>query len=214
MPHNGCQCRIRIPHGTEASVAFSDLLGDGLEQVHLAPYFPSKPTVTGRMLLKAKDQKLTAYRRLVGRELSAALKRKYDGEANQPVLSYVPRLPSKVRINGTDQAGELAKGIGEEMGLTVTPLLSRHGGGDQKMKSAAQRFQTSDGRYRLLGKTRAAVKGKDVWLCDDVITSGASMLACASLLMEAGARKVVAVSVAYTAREPEQEEKDEKENGD
>jgi predicted amidophosphoribosyltransferase len=45
------------------------------------------------------------------------------------------------------------------------------------------------------------VRDKYVVLIDDIVTTGASMAACVSLLIRARARAVVCLSVCYTEKE-------------
>ncbi len=49
-------------------------------------------------------------------------------------------------------------------------------------------------------RNRSVVKGKLVYLFDDIFTTGASMIACAEKLYEAGAGHVVCFAIAKTAR--------------
>ena len=52
------------------------------------------------------------------------------------------------------------------------------------------------GVYRKLRKSN--VKGKNIVLVDDIITTGATLYACAAVLYEAGASRVSAVTFAHS----------------
>lgn len=206
--------KILLPQEVSETETFSALPREGIGAVCLSAYFPGKNTVTNHMILRAKDQKLSAQRKFLSSELARVLPGTDKGlDTDQVVLSYIPRQPSKVRISGVDQAREIARGLGEELGIRYVPLFSRHGKGDQKKKTAEKRFEGADQKYRLKRRKEEIVRGKEIWLCDDVITTGASMLTCAALLYRAGAKRVVAIAIARTAKNTEQEERHEEKNG-
>ena len=64
----------------------------------------------------------------------------------------------------------------------------------QKNLTLAERLSNRKGGYAL--RTTRGVEGRRVLLVDDVITSGATVSACAMALMQGGAANVFAVSVA------------------
>jgi len=203
-----CRCPIPLPEGGDDSV----LPRSGLEQVHLSAYRPGRGGVTERLTLRAKEKALACHRTLIGRELGAALAGELDGD-DPPILTYLPRRPDKVRVSGTDQAKQIARALGDALGLTPISLLARRGGEDQKTMNAAERFAAAASRYRLKRGAAERIRGKTVWLCDDVITTGASALACARLLLGAGAKRVLAVAPARCDRTRE-EDLDEEKNRD
>ena len=92
-------------------------------------------------------------------------------------------------------SGELAKA----MGLPCLTCLTRvRGGKEQKRLNAAQRAKNVKKLYAPIESLDSAVGGKNVIIIDDVVTTGASMAACVSYLIRAGARKVIALSLAST----------------
>lgn len=204
-------CRCRIPVSEAHRADFPHLPPHGIAQVHLSAYQPGKDTVTGRMILRAKSKQLISYREIWGRELGACIAAVSEDEA--PILTWVPRKPAKARVSGTDQARWIAIGIGKALSIPTCRLLQRRGGSDQKKKNAAMRFASQRNRYRLASDAEKKLKGKTIILVDDVITTGASVMACADLLYGAGARAVLAAAVARTYRK-KMEEQDEKENCD
>lgn len=204
-------CRCRIPISGDYRADFPHLPPNGIAQVHLSAYQPGRNTVTGRMILRAKSKQFISYREIWGRELGACIATVSEGEP--AVVTWVPRKPAKARVSGTDQARWIADGVGKTLSLPIYRLLLRRGGSDQKKKSAAMRFESQKDRYRLAKGAEKILKGKTIILVDDVITTGASVMACADLLYGAGARTVLAAAVARTYRK-KMEEQDEKENCD
>lgn len=193
-PHISCNCRLTLPSGTE--IPYLPMCG--IRQVHLAVYRTSVFGVTERMLLRAKNKRLVSTADFFARRLAKRLQSECEGA----LITYVPRQPRKVRMTGTDQARMLAASLSRCLGIPCRRLLKRvGGGGDQKKKDSAERFFSSIGRYRLTRSAAETVRGRRVYLCDDVITTGASMLICAALMLRAGASEVIAVSAARTDRQ-------------
>lgn len=114
-------------------------------------------------------------------------------------LTYVPRSPKRYRSCGFDQARELARALGKELTLPVTPLLTcRPFAKQQKTLSFRQRSRHAAGNYRLRPEATALIQDKTVLLVDDVVTTGATLAACVSLLQKAGASQVICLTAART----------------
>ena len=114
------------------------------------------------------------------------------------ILTYVPRSYAARLEYGTDQAKELAREISHRTGLVCLRLLRRRWGRNrsQKKLGAAMRYQNAKRTYTLEKQAYEAVRGKTVFLVDDMVTTGISMAVCARMLRKAGAREVRAVAVA------------------
>jgi predicted amidophosphoribosyltransferase len=88
----------------------------------------------------------------------------------------------------------LARGVAEEINATVSDTLKVvRSKRDQVELSAAQRRANVAGAYRA----SAPLRGK-ILLIDDVFTAGATMSACATTLLRAGAQEVHALSLCRT----------------
>jgi predicted amidophosphoribosyltransferase len=102
----------------------------------------------------------------------------------------VPPAPLRLRRRGFDPAGELAGSLAERLGAPVSPCLVRRGARHQVGRRRAERLGQPP-RIAALGAVPASVL-----LVDDVLTTGATLSACARALREAGAVRVVAVTFA------------------
>ena len=103
-------------------------------------------------------------------------------------LTWVPARPADIRRRGYDHATVLAQGLSTALGLPAVPLLRKTGRVvDQAGLGAAQR------RKNLAGAFSSASTTASVVLVDDVITTGATVAACAKALRGAGAERVEAV---------------------
>jgi ComF family protein len=110
------------------------------------------------------------------------------------VLVPVPQSSARGRERGFNHAGRLAVALGRETGLRVAPGLlwrTRDGG--------HQRALGREARKAIEGAFAARRGDARVCLVDDVMTTGATLTACAHALAEAGvSQPVVAWTVAWT----------------
>jgi ComF family protein len=120
-----------------------------------------------------------------GRELTA------DADALVPVPLHWRRLWSR-RFN---QSAALAKEVSAASGVPVAhEVLNRVKATAQQVGlSRTQRAENVQGAFRVPAAERGAVKGRRVILIDDVLTSGATLDACARALLRAGATQVDAL---------------------
>jgi ComF family protein len=99
-------------------------------------------------------------------------------------LVPVPPRPGKIRKSGWDQVEYLARRL-EGEGLAVSRCLKRLPSQTQKKLGRQDRLQNLKGRF----SAKAAVP-KRALIFDDVMTTGATLEACAAALREAGAEEV------------------------
>ena len=102
----------------------------------------------------------------------------------------VPPAPSRLRRRGFDPAGELAAALAERIELPCERCLVRRGGNRQVGRRRAERLGQPP---RIDARADAP---RSVLLVDDVLTTGATLSACAERLRAAGAARVVAITFA------------------
>jgi ComF family protein len=111
----------------------------------------------------------------------------------------VPLHRARMRERGYNQAEAIAQGIANTMKhLTIERALvrMRHTISQTTLDAYARRRNVRE-VFRAAGN----VSGMSVLICDDVCTTGATLNACAEQLLLAGARRVVAATVAKDRRE-------------
>jgi predicted amidophosphoribosyltransferase len=102
----------------------------------------------------------------------------------------VPPAPPRLRRRGFDPAGELAAALAERIDAPLECCLERRGGGRQVGRRRAERVGHPPRIHAAGAAPRSAL------LVDDVLTTGATLTACAKALRAAGASRVVAVTFA------------------
>lgn len=107
----------------------------------------------------------------------------------------VPMTPWRRWRRGFNQADDLARGLG----LPVARALARWRPRPAQVSLPSHlRRHNLDTSIFLSARHRAAVAGRVVALVDDVVTTGATLEACAMVLKGTGAAEVRAVTVART----------------
>ena len=136
-------------------------------------------------------------RRLFGRWMHAAGADLFDGvDWIMPVPLNRLRLLSR-RFN---QSALLAQEVARLSGLSYEPLalLRTRRTPSQVGKTPEQRRRNVAGAFALAPGWNARLSGKTVLLIDDVITTGATVDACARTLKRAGAARVDVLALAKT----------------
>lgn len=103
-------------------------------------------------------------------------------------IAPVPTAPLRSAIRGFDPAAEIAAALAHKTGLRVSSCLARRGGGRQVGKRRAERI----GHPPLIQASGEVPRS--VLLIDDVLTTGATLSACARALRSAGAIRVSAIT--------------------
>lgn len=107
----------------------------------------------------------------------------------------VPLHRSRLRERGYNQAEEIARGVAGKLGCEVATLLRRqHATRTQTRLNAGERGRNVSDAFVLSAPVPA---GSVLLICDDVCTTGATLAACAAVLSKAGARHILAATLAH-----------------
>ena len=112
----------------------------------------------------------------------------------ETIVTHLPTAPRRVRQRGYDQAALIARQLARRRGLAHATLLYRRHQGRQLGASRGERLQQAATAYGLHRGLPAA--SRPILLIDDVLTTGASILAAAELLRAAGHSHLMAAVVA------------------
>ena len=111
--------------------------------------------------------------------------------SEEVLLVPIPTATSHVRTRGYDQARLLARSIARSTGHPYTPCLARVGQRHQIGATRKQRFEQLADAIRITAGYN--VSGAHILLIDDVLTTGATLEAAASVFKKAGARQIDAI---------------------
>ena len=115
-------------------------------------------------------------------------------------VTWVPLSRKRRRERGFDQAQLMANEVGKLLGVPVERLLvkKRETKRQSRLTEHSQRKANVLGAYEV--STNYALLGKRILLVDDVVTSGATLSACALALKQAGAAQVWCVTLAQAGK--------------
>lgn len=179
-----------------------------LDCVKLIPYERVRETVGKKSILVMKKRNCEALFRFFGEMLAQALRERLaelDKCAERILVTYLPRSAKGVNEYGFDQSRLLAKRIACELDADFSCVFKRKRvffSREQKHLSASERRENVKSAFVLSRKHKPSLAQYDlVVLVDDVITTGASLAGCISLLDKEQRGKVVCLTVGATPRQ-------------
>lgn len=112
------------------------------------------------------------------------------------LLVPVPLHPDKEKKRGYNQAAIIARGFSASSAIPLDEraLLREENTQSQTKLSRIARWENTKEAFKVANKE--ALAGKHILLLDDVITTGATLEACANVLIEQSGCKVSVLSVA------------------
>jgi ComF family protein len=119
---------------------------------------------------------------------------KHFTKSKNSLIVHVPTATSRVRQRGYDQASLLARELAKQSKLPCLSCLIRTGQAHQVGAGREQRLSQLNNAFRL--KSSLLIKNAHIILVDDVVTTGATLEIVASLLKQAGASKIEAITFA------------------
>lgn len=98
----------------------------------------------------------------------------------------VPLHPAREKVRGFNQSAAFGLGLADALKVQLTPghLYRKANSSSQTRKSRTERWENVHSIFGL--HAPEALRGKSLLLVDDVITTGATLEACAVVLHEAG----------------------------
>ena len=168
-----------------------------LEAAHSEFYF-SKESLIQRLIHQLKYKGNTDIGFYLGELMGNSLLT--GGRFNNiDALIPLPLYPDKERKRGYNQAAIICDGISASMNVPVirSNVLRQRHTDTQTKKHRTERWQNVVGSFMINDKSK--LKGKNLLLVDDVITTGATLEACGSVIT---AIEAVKLSIATLAHAP------------
>jgi ComF family protein len=159
-------------------------------------YWFIEGTEIQHILHALKYSRMKSIGRLFGRKIGEEIRARFPGEYNYTVP--VPLHRSKQRERTYNQSDYICRGISEA--LNIKPLekclrRTRYTKTQTKL-SITEREENVRNAFKLNGKYSELIKGKNLILADDVITTGSTILECTRVLKAGGCGEVTVCSIA------------------
>lgn len=154
-----------------------------------ALYYHEGHSQAGRLVYDIKYHHHPELARMMGRMMAEEYASFFDGI---DLLLPVPLTKKRQRQRGYNQSVEIAKGIAAVTCLPVEEKAVQRVSflGSQTQKGKWERNENVEGAFQLVDGSR--VEGRHILIVDDVMTTGATIAACAQELLRA---RDVAISV-------------------
>lgn len=121
----------------------------------------------------------------------------YQDNRDSLLLVPIPLHPSRLRTRGYNQSEILARGLAEKLNLPLVNLLERikktipQVGLERK-----KRIENISGAFSVVPNPAIAKAHPNIFLIDDVLTTGSTFLEAANVLKRNGVRKVWGIALA------------------
>lgn len=147
-----------------------------------AQYYFTRESLMQRLMHQIKYKGNRALGTQLGKMMGENLKKSQRFTVD--ALIPLPLFPAKEKSRGYNQATLLCEGIAESLQVPVLKdviIRSEHTD-TQTKKGRIERWQNMEGKFILINPV--AVHNKTVLLVDDVVTTGATLEACGSAILE------------------------------
>jgi competence protein ComFC len=181
LTHPGCIRKQGID-GSFSALAYNSIMKRLLFAYKYRPYVADLKQLLGELFYEGIIQN-ESYMNLVNRE---------------SLFLPIPLHAEKSRKRGYNHALLLAREIGDKMGIKVIDELVR----TRKTKSQfllkkEERAENLKDAFTMKKGSEAAVKGKQIFLVDDLVTTGATLREAAKVLKKVGAAEVHGLTLAH-----------------
>ncbi len=132
---------------------------------------------------------------LMGKTLSAS-----NRFNNIDYLIPLPLYPDKEHKRGYNQAAIICNGMSDVMSIPVLNgnVIRQKFTETQTRKHRTERWENVEGSFKI--KNAETLKGKNILLVDDVITTGATLEACGSVVLQTEVAKLYIAALAHAAK--------------
>ncbi len=184
ITHPACKSRHAID-GAFASIAYKGVVRKLIYNFKYKPYLTDLQHVLVDLFYEGLIQK-------------EAFDRAYrDSSIEKIMLAPIPLHSSRLKSRGYNQAEILAKGLSEKLNLRMFPVLERIKKTDSQIHlKQKERKENIAGAFAVRKNAQEILKGAGIFLIDDVLTTGSTLLEASRMLKRAGAKKVWGLALA------------------
>lgn len=160
-------------------------------------FYGEKLPVSRRIIFSLKQNADRNAEKFLAAELSErinALMEKTDQHPKDWCVTYPPRTRRSAAKYGFDHAKGLSRRIAKQTGMKFQRVFTHRGKSIQKQLAGKERIRNARRAFNIIES--ADVRRKKYIIIDDIITSGATVQRCQTLLLKNGASAAFPVSVA------------------
>lgn len=179
MTHPGCKRRYAID-GTFVGLVYNGVMKKLIYQFKYKPYLSDLDKFLTTLLYEALIQK-EDFVKLLSKDF---------------VLAPIPLFGSKQRSRGYNQSELLAKELSKKFGLRVKPLIRRIKDTKTQVGQTKKERRENMANAFSIRTQSSKLKAQNIFLVDDILTTGATFDSAAHALKKAGARKVFGIALA------------------
>lgn len=183
LTHRACSKKHAI-EGCFSAISYNKTAKKLIYNFKYKPYLADLKKILGDLLYESLIQN-ESFNRLLG-------------VSKDWILVPIPLYSSKFRSRGYNHAEILAKDLGKRLGIPTSNMLKRV----KETKSQyglklGERKKNIKGAFALNSKVKTQnSKLENVFLIDDIVTTGSTLLEAANILKRGGAKKVYGVILA------------------
>lgn len=191
------ECFSKLERYNDTHPWQAERIAEGTIDNSISAYWFREGTPIQTLFHALKYQKMKNVGIMLGEELGKVITAKSSESFN--MIIPVPLHKAKFRDRTYNQSEYIAKGISNILNTHVIndAVIRTRFTGTQTKLNKSDRKDNVQGAFEVNPKHRSTIKGKNIILVDDVITTGATILECASALKRSGCGNLWVCSAAY-----------------
>jgi ComF family protein len=192
-------CRASLPLSSECDFEnnASEKLFWGKVSITAAASFLffQKKSSTQHLLHQLKYQQKENIGEWLGEQFAYSLQSK-GRFAEVEIIIPIPLHPSRIKFRGYNQCDAIARGMASVLQIPIVNgvLIRSVATQSQTKKNRFQRFENMESVFSLA--QASTIKGKNILLLDDVLTTGATLVSAAQVLAKAGVQHIYIGAIA------------------
>lgn len=128
------------------------------------------------------------YTEKLSEQIAKAVSRSFEN-VRFDYVTCVPMHKNQLKIRGYNQSQLLAKGVAKTLNIPYSDLIIKHKENEpQHSLTSNQKRDNVKGVYKAINIDR--IKGNNILVIDDIITTGYTLGECCKVLQKAGAKKI------------------------
>lgn len=186
---------------SECSCSYSNLEAHGIKHfVKIFRYSKAEQSMPSNYLIYSlKQDNRYDVLSFLSDEMVLAIRNSFDTSSGEYVITSVPRRKKAIVSFGYDHAKALAIEVARKLDVEYLELLISKSKRAQKSVFGEERKLNAKFDYR--SKKVMSLKGKTVILIDDIVTTGASITNCATLIRGYRPKKIIGACLGTAYKE-------------